>query len=614
MPYQPIEHYGVIGDLHSVAMVGLDGSIDWCCLPAFDSPSVFGALLDDEKGGRFRIAPAGRGFLNRQMYLPDTNILVTRFLGPDGIGEVVDLMPVEQDPGATRHEIVRRVSAVRGAVRFRLHCAPAFDYARARHELRLDGGCATFLGPTLALTLTGPAPLRAVTGPAGLGPAVEAEFVVEANRTVSFVLESTDRGATPSPASPEDLEAHFRLTTDFWRRWIERSTYRGRWREAVNRSLLVLKLMTYQPTGAIVAAPTTSLPEVPDGVRNWDYRYTWIRDAAFTVYALVRCGFHSEAAAFMAWVAARCADLEEGEPLQIVYGIDGRSRLTEEELPHLEGYRGSRPVRVGNAAAAQLQLDIYGELLDAAYLYDKYGAPIPYHVWALLRRHLGWLADNWTRPDRGLWEVRTGPRHFVFSKVMSWVAFDRAVRMGRKRGLPADYLAWERLRDAVYEEVMTKGWNEARGAFVQTYGSAALDASLLILPLVRFVGPTDPRMLATLDRICDELVSDSLVYRYDLERGAVPDVGELERPGGHEGTFSLCSFWLVECLARAGRLDQARLAFEKMLTYASPLGLFAEQIGPQGGQRGNYPQALTHLSLVSAAYALDRALDAGNRL
>jgi GH15 family glucan-1,4-alpha-glucosidase len=614
MPYQPIENYAVIGDLHSIALVGLDGSIDWCCLPRFDSPSVFGALLDDEKGGQFRIAPVGGDFVRRQMYLPDTNVLVTRFLGHDSIGELVDLMPVEQDPEATRHQMVRRVSAVRGAMRFRLCCAPAFDYARARHDLRLEGGCATFVAPGLTLTLTGPAPLRAVAGPAGLGPAVETEFVVEADQTISFILESTEPGTAPRPTSAEEIESHFHLTTRFWRRWIERSTYRGRWREAVNRSLLVLKLMTYQPTGAIVAAPTTSLPEIPGGVRNWDYRYTWIRDAAFTVYALIRCGFHAEASQFMAWIADRCAGLEPGRPLQIVYGIDGRSDLREVELQHLDGYRGSRPVRVGNGAADQLQLDIYGELLDAAYLYDKYGAPIPYRIWDLLRRHLGWLGENWTRPDKGLWEVRREPRHFVYSKVMTWVAFDRATRMGRKRGLPADYAEWERLRDAVYEEVMAKGWSEERGAFVQAYGSRALDASLLILPLVRFVAPTDPRMLSTLDRVCEELVSDSLVYRYDLEAGAAPDVGEAGQAGGHEGTFSLCSFWLVEGLARAGRLDQARLAFEKMLTYANPVGLFAEQIGPQGEQRGNYPQALTHLSLISAAYALDRALDAGDRL
>ncbi len=611
MTYQPLEDYAIIGDLHTVALVGRNGSIDWCCLPRFDSPSVFGALLDDAKGGRFRIAPVGDRHASacRQLYLPDTNVLVTRFLDPDGIGEVVDFMPVETQPRPVRHQIVRRVSAVRGAVRFRLDCTPAFDYARAIHTLRLDGGTARFEGPGMALTLTGPVPLGECPGPSGSGPGACAEFVVEAGHTVAFVLESTAPDAAPLAHAPEEVESHFRQTTAFWRRWIERSAYRGRWREAVNRSLLALKLLTYAPTGAIVAAPTTSLPEDPGGVRNWDYRYTWIRDAAFTVYAFIRCGFHTEAAAFMQWIAARLtAEGPEGR-LQIVYGIDGRKDLPEVELPHLEGHYGARPVRVGNRAASQLQLDIYGEMLDAAYLYDKYGAPIPYDLWTLLRRQLGWLADNWNRPDEGLWEVRSERRHFVFSNVMTWVAYDRAIRMGRKRGLPADYPKWERLRDTVYEEVMAKGWNAERGAFVQTYGSRELDASLLILPLIRFVGPTDPRMLATIDRVLEELAFDSLVYRYNLESGTGPRGRRLDGLTGTEGTFSLCTFWLVECLARAGRLDQARLTFEKMLTYANPVGLFAEQIGPRGEQRGNYPQAFTHLALISAAYALDRALD-----
>ncbi len=609
MPYQPVENYAVVGDLHTVALVGLDGSIDWCCLPRFDSPSVFGALLDDAKGGRFRIAPMGDGYAHRQMYLPDTNVLVTRFIGPDGIGEVVDLMPVETGPRPPRHQIVRRVTVVRGTLRFRLRCAPALDYARAAHSLELRDTVARFTGAGLVLTLSGAVPLREAPGPVGGSPAVEAEFVLRAGERTSFVLESSEPGSEPQLPDHESIEAHFHATVAFWRRWIEQSAYRGRWREEVNRSLLVLKLMTYAPTGAIVAAPTTSLPEDPGGVRNWDYRYTWIRDAAFTVYAFLRCGFSGEAAAFMQWLAARCRECGPEQPLQIVYGIDGRTDLPEIALPHLEGYRCSRPVRIGNAAATQLQLDIYGEMLDAAYLYDKYGAPIPYDIWRLLREHLDWLARNWHRADKGLWEVRSAPQSFVFSKVMSWVAFDRAIRMGRKRGLPADYAGWERQRDEAYEQVMTEGWNPARKAFVQAYGSTELDASLLILPLVRFIAPTDPRMLATLDRIVEELTVDSLVYRYNLESGTGAHGRGLDGLTGTEGTFSLCTFWLAECLARAGRLDEARLIFEKMLTYANPVGLFAEQIGPRGEQRGNYPQALTHLSLVSAAYALDRALD-----
>jgi GH15 family glucan-1,4-alpha-glucosidase len=398
---------------------------------------------------------------------------------------------------------------------------------------------------------------------------------------------------------------------DYWRRWIAKCTYTGRWREVVHRSALALKLLTYEPTGAIVAAPTCSLPEGVGGERNWDYRFTWIRDAAFTLYGLMRIGFTQEAAQFMRWIEARCHELNTDGSLQIMYGIDGRHTLTEETLEHLDGYKGSRPVRVGNEAYNQLQLDIYGELMDSVYLYNKYGSPISYDLWANLRQLVNWVCDNWQRKDEGVWEVRGGQQHFLYSKLMCWVALDRGLRLADKRSFPADRDRWLKVRDQIYEEIMTKGWNPKREAFVQHYGSDSLDAANLMMPLVFFLSPTDPRMLSTLNAINSPpekggLVSNSLVYRYNVEETA-------DGLQGEEGTFNICTFWLVEALTRAGRdnrarLDEARLMFEQMLGYANHLGLYAEETGSRGEALGNFPQAFTHLALISAAFNLDRAL------
>ena len=426
------------------------------------------------------------------------------------------------------------------------------------------------------------------------------EITLSAGESATFVLERVQEDYVPRPYSEDETREAFDSTIEYWRRWLSKSRYQGRWREMVHRSALTLKLLTFRPTGGIVAAPTTSLPEQLGGGRNWDYRYTWIRDAAFSLYALLRLGFTDEAAAFMDWMRERFREHRPGGmgPLQIMYGIDGRSELEEEELDHFEGYRGSAPVRIGNGAADQLQLDIYGELIDSVYFYSRHGSPIDHDAWVDLSRVIDWICDNWDQADEGIWEERGGRKHYTYSRLMSWVGLERAVKIALERGLPADLPKWQSSRDQIYHQIMARGWHEERQAFVQHYDSEFLDAAVLLMPLVKFVAPTDRRWLSTLDVMSRELVSDSLVYRYNVE--ASPDGLE-----GEEGTFSICTFWYVEALARSGRVDEARLAFEKMLTYANHLGLYSEQIGLTGEALGNFPQAFTHLALINAAFYLD---------
>ncbi len=594
--------------MQTTALVGMNGSIDWFCYPYFDSPSVFCAILDDAKGGRFKIAPVPNGVKSKQYYWPDTNVLVTRFHTPAGVGRMIDFMPVGfHTSDCIRHGLIRRVQAIRKSMTFRLECHPAFNYGRDTHTLTITKDGARFQSPSLALRLGSTIPLEQD------GDMIMTEFTLQEGEEVDFCLQETESGHSQATFSCPEIQAEelFKHTVDYWRRWLSQCTYTGRWREMVHRSALVLKLLTFEPTGAIVAAPTCSLPEEIGGVRNWDYRYTWIRDAAFTLYGLLRIGFTEEASAFMHWLEARCHELNPDGSLQLMYSIEGRHQLTEETLDHLEGYRGSGPVRVGNGAYNQLQLDIYGELMDSVYLYNKYGTPISYDLWKHLRRMINWVCDNWHRTDEGIWEVRGGQQHFVYSKLMCWVALDRGLRLAEKRSFPADRERWLKTRDAIYEEIMAKGWDSERQAFVQRYGSTSLDAANLVMPLVFFVSPTDPRMLKTLDAINQKpeqggLVSNGLVYRYNLSE--IQDGLD-----GEEGTFNLCTFWLVEAMTRAGqadrnRLEEARLVFEQMLGYANHLGLYAEETGHHGEALGNFPQAFTHLALISAAFNLDRAL------
>jgi len=626
--YRPIEEHGLIGNMHTCAVISTDAQVSWYCYPHFDSPSIFASILDSQIGGHFSIRAAvehGGGSPNvthRQLYHSETNVLISRFLTDSGVGQVIDYMPVGKACAAGHGWLIRELECVRGKMYFEVECQPAFNYARDPHEVQIVTHGARFKSEKLSMVLTSSKKRVWVVTPQN-GVLTKLKLV-EGQKAVFIFRESKSPAAYPNedptkhditghPASEEFTERLKLATMEYWRAWIGKCTYTGRWREAVYRSALVLKLLTFEPTGAIVAAPTTSLPEGIGGSRNWDYRFSWIRDSSFVLYAFLKLGFREEAAAFMRWIAKRCSESSKGDgSLQIMYGLHGEHKLEELELDHLAGYMDSKPVRIGNGAYDQVQLDIYGELLDTVYLSNKYAEPISYEFWLHVRKMVDWICVHWTETDEGIWEVRGGQQHFIYSKVMSWVALDRGIRLAERRSFPADLPRWYSVRNAIYEEIQEKGFNKKRQAFVQHYGSDTLDASVLIMPLVFFMSPTDPRFVSTLDAILrstadDGLVSNNLVFRYNVEHTQDGLVGE-------EGTFSICTFWAVEAAARLGMykkkyLEKARLMFEQMLGYANHLGLYSEEIGKRGEHLGNFPQAFTHLALISAAINLDKALN-----
>jgi pentatricopeptide repeat protein len=611
--YPNISDHGLIGDTQTAALVSTDGVIDFFCCPRFDSPSIFASLLDADNGGYFRIAPDRDDYVSRQLYFPDTAMLITRFMTPDGVGEVTDFMPIIEGGPTDRHRLVRHLRVARGTMRFVMEIQPRFDYGRAVHTVEVTDAGAVFRtagGMELTLHSTGERRPAAEGGAAieRVGDGLRATFTLrEGESGRGVVLESM--GGQPQQLPPAELLRLTRDTAAYWKQWLLGSTYTGRWREMVARSAMTLKLLTYQPSGAPVAAATFGLPEQTGGERNWDYRFTWIRDASMSVHALVGLGYLEEASGFARWMRDRGTASKGADgsgPIKIMYRVDGSSDLTEEILDHFEGWRGSRPVRIGNGAADQLQLDIYGEALDAILTGDENGLPIAHSGWVALTKLMDWVADNWDQPDEGVWETRGGRKDFTFGKLQCWVALDRAIRLARRHGWPANVVKWAAERDQLFNQIMARGWNPQVGAFTQHYTTDVLDSSLLLMPLEGFIAPTDPMWLSTLDAMDRELVSDSLVYRYNP--AASPDGLH-----GDEGTFSLCTFLYVDALARAGRLDDAVLTFEKMQTYGNHLGLYSEEIGPTGEQLGNFPQAFTHLSLINAALSLNRELDRRRR-
>lgn len=596
--YEPIENYAVIGDLNTVALVGLHGSIDFMCFPNFDSPSIFAALLDKEKGGSFSISPASDNVKYKQLYLPDTNVLLTRFLAVNGVAELTDFMPVEELYGGK--ELARRITCLQGDFQVIVRCTPRFNYARSTHkteqlndyEIRFTSN-----GPDKTiLSLKSSVPITLD------GQDVVTEVTLKKGQKVDFLLQEVNQTLSAAKDLEQFITQSLFDTINYWKDWISKCSYRGRWMEVVNRSALCLKLMISYKFGSIVAAPTFGLPEELAGIRNWDYRYTWIRDASFTVYSLIKLGYKKEARDFICWVEKRCIDISKSnEYLTLMYTLSGEKELSEVELSHLEGYKNSFPVRIGNGAYKQIQLDIYGELLDSVYIYDKYVEPVSYQFWKDLSRHVDWLCKNWHTRDEGIWEVRGGKKEFLYSRLMCWVAVDRAIKIAERHSYPL-CRQWIEERDKIFKTIYDDFWDEHLKAFVQYKGSKNVDAATLLMPMIRFIGPTDPQWLSTLARIEEELVSDFLVYRYR------PD-SSFDGLSGGEGTFSMCTFWYVECLARAGQLQKARHYFEKMLGYGNHVGLYAEMLGIQGEHLGNFPQAFTHLGLISAAIALNRQLD-----
>lgn len=668
--YVDISDHGLIGNLHTAALVSLDGSIESYCVPNFDSPSVFARILDKEKGGHFSITPTNK-FSPKQAYLPSSNVLATKFLSDCGVGVVTDFLPRQNrhTNKANLQWLVRRVEVIRGNVPFRMECAPAFDYARASHTTEIidDDSIPNeaqkkvlFKSSALNLDLRYVAestvddiPLPEVKFEildlkdiGHLGTGVTVNLPLSEGQVVTFVLrcppkeppipqaiprismaneyhvsfESIIEGANKLRAKDDPIltiklvNSLLQETDDYWKAWIGKSTYEGNWREAVHRSALALKLLIFEPTGAIVASPTFSLPEAIGGTRNWDYRYSWVRDSSFTLYALIRLGFTQEAIAYLDFMLARIQERNPDGSLQIMYTIHGGKEIEEIELDHLAGHKDSKPVRIGNGAAKHVQLDIYGELLDFVYLSQKFARPLGYDTWLAVRDLVDYVIANCHRPDLSIWEVRDRERHFTYSKIMMWVAIDRGLRLAEKRQLPlgARRQKWLDARDALYEEIQEKAWNPKLGFYSQSYDDPdILDSAVLVAPLVFFCPASDPRFLSTLKQVLKSperggLSSNSLVYRYDVRLS--PD-----GVGGEEGFFSLCTLWCIEALTRAGEyepplLQQAVKMFEDFLLYSNHVGLFTEEISVAGEGLGNAVQGFTAITLISAAFHLSRSL------
>jgi GH15 family glucan-1,4-alpha-glucosidase len=595
--YKKISDYGIIGNLHSIALIGLDGSIDWLCLPHIDSPSIFAALLDDKKGGRFSISPLD-DWDSVAEYIPETNILVTKFRTRTGVLQVTDFMPIpsggEEEIEEERHELYRIVEVTKGTLNVGVVFEPRFDYARARTSVEKRNGAIVARGNGESVVLSAPCDFEATDGKA------QAKWSISEGEQVWLHLRYGIE--EPIVLDGEKAATSLRETEAYWRSWLKRGeTGRtinlGPYGKMIDRAALVLKLLYYNPTGTIAAAGTTSLPEEIGGVRNWDYRYTWVRDTSFTLQALFNLGHLSETQGYLRWIERLLSEHGPGK-MQIMYGLRGEADLAEEELPNLDGYKGSKPVRVGNGAASQRQLDIYGEIMEAALKLSDYVGKIDSELWPFLRGICDYVVEHWRDKDSGIWEVRGGPYHFVYSKMMCWVALDRGLTIARRYGFPAALKQWEETNDKIKEEVLEKGWNQGKGAFVQHYETDALDSSTLLMPLFGFLPFDDPRIVSTIEATQRELGHDGFLYRY---------VGGDGLPGG-EGTFLLCTFWLIDCLIGLKRFEEAEILVKRIEGIANHLGLFSEEYDVNWREAlGNFPQAFTHIGYINSVIALRQA-------
>jgi len=595
-PYQPIENYGVIGNLKTVALVSLSGSIDFMCFPRFDSPSIFASLLDAKKGGYFSVEPDLPDYTTKQLYLPGTAVLLTRYFSDAGIAELTDYMPLPADKDKAVNSIVRTIKTVRGNINFKINCVPRFDYALADHQVELNNNEILFTsindgGAKLRLMADVPLSIKDNNGYAEFTLA-ESEV---AHIVLEYVTEGDERQFTPIQYYVEET---YRYTVNEWRSWISKTTYKGHYSDLIRRSAITLKLLTSAEFGSVVAAATFGIPETLGGNRNWDYRFTWIRDAAFTMYAFLRLGLYDEATGFINWIMQLCRETD----LQLLYGIDGNPGVEEKELDHLDGYKGSKPVRIGNGAASQLQIDIYGELIDTIYIYNKEYKPITYEFWTLIVKQIECVIKNWQLPDHGIWEIRNEKREFLHTRLMCWVALDRAIKIAEHRSFPFPEAEWRAVRTEIYNDIYHNFWNEKIGAWVQYKGADNVDASALLMPLVHYIAPQEPRWLSTLDVIGKDLRLDVLIYRYQNH------LTQIDGLDGEEGTFNMCSFWYIEALAKSGQVEEAVENFEKMIGYANHLNLFSEELGKKGEHLGNFPQAFTHLALISAAVELNKQI------